>query len=44
MEHFAQVFTQTEASAALAASIFHFGEIPIPELKAYLKEQQIPIR
>lgn len=44
MEHFAQVFTQTEASAALAASIFHFGEIPISELKAYLKEQQIPIR
>jgi len=44
MKHFAEVFTQTKAGAALAASIFHFGEIPIPQLKAYLKTQQIPIR
>lgn len=44
MKHFAEVFTQTKTSAALAASIFHFGEIPIPQLKAYLKTQQIPIR
>ncbi|MBK5195111.1 MAG: imidazole glycerol phosphate synthase subunit HisF [Proteiniphilum sp.] len=44
MAHFADVFTQTRASAALAASIFHFGEIPIPTLKQYLKEQNIPIR
>ena len=44
MQHFSEVFTQTKASAALAASIFHFGEIPIPQLKAYLKTQQIPIR
>lgn len=44
MNHFAEVFTQTKASAALAASIFHFGEVPIPQLKAYLKTQQIPIR
>jgi cyclase len=44
MKHFAEVFTQTKAGAALAASIFHFGEIPIPRLKAYLKTQQIPIR
>ncbi|MDR2816499.1 MAG: imidazole glycerol phosphate synthase subunit HisF [Proteiniphilum sp.] len=43
-EHFAEVFTQTKASAALAASIFHFGEIPIPALKHYLKTQNIPIR
>lgn len=43
-EHFAEVFTQTKASAALAASIFHFGEIPIPALKDYLKTQNIPIR
>lgn len=43
MKHFAEVFTQTKAGA-LAASIFHFGEIPIPQLKAYLKTQQIPIR
>lgn len=44
MTHFADLFTQTRASAALAASIFHFGEIPIPTLKQYLKEQNIPIR
>ena len=44
MTHFAEVFRQTRASAALAASIFHFGEIPIPTLKQYLKEQNIPIR
>jgi cyclase len=44
MAHFAEVFRQTRASAALAASIFHFGEIPIPTLKQYLKEQNIPIR
>jgi cyclase len=43
-EHFKEVFTETKASAALAASIFHFGELSIPELKKYLKQQQIPIR
>ncbi len=43
-EHFKDVFTQTIASGALAASIFHFGEIPIPELKNYLKTQNIPVR
>ena len=42
--HFTDVFLQTKASAALAASIFHFGEIPIPQLKAYLKTQNISIR
>lgn len=42
--HFAEVFTETKASAALAASIFHFGEISIPSLKEYLKTQNIPIR
>ena len=44
MEQFTEVFTQTKASGGLAASIFHFGEIPIPTLKDYLKQQQIPIR
>lgn len=43
-EHFSEVFTQTKANGGLAASIFHFEEIPIPELKYYLKEQNIPIR
>ena len=42
--HFKDVFQQTKASAALAASIFHFGEIPIPELKNYLKTAKIPVR
>lgn len=44
MEHFKDVFTRGKADAALAASIFHFKEIPIPELKAYLKANTIPIR
>tara|TARA_B100001778_G_scaffold78361_1_gene63235 strand:+ start:153 stop:908 length:756 start_codon:yes stop_codon:yes gene_type:complete len=44
MEHFKDVFTHGKADAALAASIFHFKEIPIPELKAYLKANTIPIR
>jgi imidazole glycerol-phosphate synthase subunit HisF len=43
-EHFADVFEQTGATGGLAASIFHYGEIPIPELKNYLNEQQIAIR
>lgn len=42
--HFKQVFQQTKATGGLAASIFHYGEIPIPELKNYLNQQQIPIR
>ncbi len=43
-EHFADVFINTKASAALCASLFHFGEIHIPELKQFLKEQNIAIR
>ncbi len=44
MGHFKDVFTQGKADAALAASIFHFKEIPIPELKSYLKDHNIPVR
>lgn len=44
MEHFAKVFNRTNVTAALAASVFHFGQIPIPELKKYLKTQNIPVR
>ncbi len=44
MNHFADVFKKTKASAALGASVFHFGEIAIPTLKQYLKEQNIAIR
>ncbi len=43
-EHFTEVFLQTKATGALAASIFHFGEISIQELKSFLKKQNIPIR
>ncbi|MEO9485711.1 MAG: imidazole glycerol phosphate synthase subunit HisF [Ekhidna sp.] len=43
-EHFKEVFEQTEATGALAASVFHFGEIPIPKLKAFLSNQNIDIR
>lgn len=44
VEHFEDVFLQTNASAALAASVFHFGEIPIPELKNKLSQKNIPVR
>ncbi|MDQ1086736.1 MULTISPECIES: imidazole glycerol phosphate synthase subunit HisF [unclassified Siphonobacter] len=44
MEHFQQVFTTGKADAGLAASIFHFREIGIPDLKNYLKDQGLPIR
>lgn len=43
-EHFADAFRLGKADAALAASVFHFGEIPIPELKAWLREQGISVR
>ncbi len=44
MEHFRDAFTLGKADAALAASVFHFGEISIPELKAYLKGENISVR
>jgi cyclase len=44
MEHFSQVFQQAHAHAGLAASIFHFGEIGIRELKEHLQAQGIPMR
>ena len=43
-EHFRDAFLQGHADAALAASVFHFGEIPIPELKQYLREEGIEVR
>ena len=43
-EHFAEVFNTSNTDAALAASIFHFGEIGLPELKKYLKLEKIDIR
>lgn len=43
-EHFRDAFTLGKADAALAASVFHFGEIPIPELKEYLRAEGISVR
>ena len=43
-EHFKEVFEKTRAGAALAATIFHFGELTIPDLKKYLKSQNILMR
>lgn len=44
MAHFAAVFAQADVDAALAASVFHSGDIPIPDLKAYLMTQHIAVR
>jgi cyclase len=44
IEHFAEVFVKDNADAALAASVFHFGEIKIRDLKKYLKDQGIAVR
>jgi cyclase len=44
MQHFAEVLTGGKADAALAASLFHDGVLGIPELKAYLSEQGVPVR
>ena len=44
MEDFRDVFIKGKADAALAASVFHFGEIPIPTLKAYLHDEGINVR
>jgi cyclase len=44
MEHFAKVFTVGKADAGLAASIFHFREIAIPDLKNYLRGKGIVVR
>lgn len=44
MEHFYDVFTQGKADAGLAASIFHFREIDIPDLKTYLAQKGVTVR
>ena len=44
MTHFLDTFVQGNADAALAASVFHFKEIGIPELKTYLNQHQIAVR
>lgn len=44
LEHFSDVFEQADADAALAASLFHFGELTVPQVKDYLKTKEIPVR
>ncbi len=44
LSHFKDAFTVGKADAVLAASLFHFGEIPIPVLKEYLFQEDIPVR
>ena len=44
IQHFVDTFKEGKADAALAASVFHFKEIEIPELKKELKKQGIPVR
>lgn len=44
LEHFAAVFQQTDCDAALAASLFHFGELTVPQVKTHLRAQGIPVR
>ena len=44
LEHFAQVFAETGCDAALAASLFHFGELTVPQVKEYLGSRNIPVR
>ena len=44
LEHFAEVFEQADADAALAASLFHFGELTVPQVKDYLRGEGIPVR
>lgn len=44
IEHFSEVFEKTNSSAALAASLFHFGELTVDEVKQYLTGKNIPVR
>ncbi len=43
-EHFRDIFTKSEASAALAATLFHYRELEIPDLKEYLRQENINVR
>ena len=44
LEHFSEVFEQTGCDAALAASLFHYGELTVGQVKAHLREKGIPVR
>lgn len=44
IDHFSEVFEKTASSAALAASLFHFGELTVDEVKEHLRQHNIPVR
>lgn len=44
LSHFYDAFTTGRADAVLAASLFHFGEVSVPQLKTYLRERGVPVR
>jgi len=44
LEHFFEIFSMANADAALAASVFHYGEISIPEVKTFLKQKKVNVR
>ena len=44
LEHFGEVFEETDCDAALAASLFHFGELSVPQVKEFLRARDIPVR
>lgn len=44
LEHFAELFEQTDADAALAASLFHYGELTVGQVKEFLRARGIPVR
>ncbi|PRR82323.1 imidazole glycerol phosphate synthase subunit HisF [Clostridium vincentii] len=44
LEHFHEVFEKASADAALAASLFHYGELTVDDVKKYLREKNIPVR
>ena len=44
LSHFAEVFEETGCDAALAASLFHFGELTVPQVKDYLRARNVPVR
>ena len=44
LEHFSEVFELADADEALAASLFHFGELTVPQVKDYLRTKKIPVR
>ena len=44
LNHFSDVFEQTGADAALAASLFHYGELTVGQVKEHLRQRNIPVR